>query len=77
MSRFVAVAVNMSAVIVAMDVAPVLRLLRLPRLQLLLKLLFWVCCDHGCHGYGCGCGCHGCCRCCGAVSYTHLTLPTN
>ena len=36
MSRFVAVAVNMAAVIVAMGVAPVLSLLRLPRLQLLL-----------------------------------------
>ena len=36
MSRFVAAAVNMAAVIVAMGVAPVLSLLRLPRLQLLL-----------------------------------------
>ena len=36
MSRFVAVAVNMAAVIAAMGVAPVLSLLRLPRLQLLL-----------------------------------------
>ena len=33
-----------------------------------ITLLFWVCCDHGCHGYGCGCGCHGCCRCCGVVA---------
>ena len=36
MSHFAAVAVNMAAVILAMGVAPVLRLLRLPRLRLLL-----------------------------------------
>ena len=33
-----------------------------------IMLLFWVCCDHGCHGHGCGCGCHGCCRCCGVAA---------
>ena len=69
MSRFVAAAVNMTAVIVAMGVAPVLSLLRLPRLQLLLRLLFCVCCDHGCHCYACGCSCYGCC---GVVAAAYL-----
>ena len=36
MSHFVAVAVSMAAVILALGVAPVLRLLRLPQLRLLL-----------------------------------------